>query len=101
MQERMGGMTPMYRSEVNRRQLLAAGLVSAVGLLSSDGSLAEAGHQPTKLIETSFGSVRGLRSNGVSRFLGIPYGSDTGTHRFLVAHPPQPWTGVRDCFSFG
>jgi len=52
-------------------------------------------------LETSCGRVRGLRAGGLSRFFGIPYGTDTGTNRFRPAVSPPSWSGVRDCFSLG
>jgi para-nitrobenzyl esterase len=33
--------------------------------------------------------------------LGIPYGTDTSTHRFQPARAPAAWTGIRDCFAIG
>jgi para-nitrobenzyl esterase len=42
-----------------------------------------------------------MRADGVSRFLGIPYGADTTSRRFQPAGAPKTWTGVRDCFTFG
>ena len=56
---------------------------------------------PTAPVETSSGKVRGLRAGGLSRFFGIPYGSDTGQHRFQPARPAPAWTGVRDCNALG
>lgn len=53
------------------------------------------------VVETACGKIRGRRQNGVSRFLGIPYGGDTAAHRFQPARPPRPWSGVRDCLAFG
>jgi para-nitrobenzyl esterase len=57
--------------------------------------------EPTRAVETGTGKVRGRRAGGVSAFLGIPYGSDTSTHRFRPAFAPAPWTGVRDCDALG
>jgi para-nitrobenzyl esterase len=53
------------------------------------------------LVETSAGKVRGIQKDGISAFLGIPYGSDTARRRFQPASPREPWSGVRDCFAFG
>jgi para-nitrobenzyl esterase len=51
---------------------------------------------------TSFGMVSGETTNGVTRFLGIPYAaSPTGALRFLPPAPPQAWAGVRECREFG
>ena len=50
---------------------------------------------------TSAGPVRGVQTDGVSRFLGIPYAAaPVGENRFA---PPKPttWTGVRDAREAG
>jgi para-nitrobenzyl esterase len=88
-----------------RRELLAGTLGGGL-LLASPWQLAAnaagAGDPaPTRPVDTGSGKVRGLRAGGVSTFLGIPYGSDTGTHRFRAAHAPAPWSGVRDCMALG
>jgi para-nitrobenzyl esterase len=47
--------------------------------------------------ETQYGLVRGMESNGVSVFRGLPYGGPTqGTSRFLPPSRPPKSTGVRD-----
>ncbi|HTV96199.1 MAG TPA: carboxylesterase family protein [Steroidobacteraceae bacterium] len=77
------------------------GLVLPAGLLAAAPERAAPPDQSTSPVETTSGRVRGLRSGGVSRFLGIAYGDDTAKHRFQPPRPPQPWTGVRDCFTPG
>ncbi len=53
-------------------------------------------------VTTRYGTVRGTASDGVSRFLGIPYAaSPTGPLRFAAPEPPAAWDGVRDCTRFG
>jgi para-nitrobenzyl esterase len=53
-------------------------------------------------VETTYGRIRGLRTNGLSTFKGIPYGgSVSGANRFKAARPMQPWTGVRDALKSG
>lgn len=50
---------------------------------------------------TSAGRVRGRRRNGISVFLGVPYGRDTRLTRFQPPQPPIPWQEIRDCFVYG
>ena len=48
------------------------------------------------------GSVRGAATDGVTRFLGLPYAAPiTAANRFLPAQPPQRWEGERDATDFG
>lgn len=88
---------------ITRRDLLSAGIVGGVAMtVGWSGHLRAAGaSEPTTAVEISSGKVRGMRSSGVSSFLGIPYGADTSSRRFQPAVAPQPWTDVRDCFTFG
>jgi para-nitrobenzyl esterase len=54
------------------------------------------------VVETASGRLRGLRSNGVEAFRGVPYGdSVSGAARFRPARPVTPWTGVRDAIRLG
>jgi para-nitrobenzyl esterase len=55
----------------------------------------------TKPVATASGKVRGKRANGVSSFLGVPYGADTAPSRFQAPKAASDWKGVRDCFAFG
>jgi para-nitrobenzyl esterase len=85
---------------VTRRQGLLGGIAGAAMLgLPKLGQAA--GSAQTAPVDTSAGKVRGLRQNGVSTFLGIPYGDDTALRRFLPPVAPKPWTGVRDCVTLG
>lgn len=53
-------------------------------------------------IETSHGRVQGTVTDGVARFLGIPYAaSPTGERRFAAPVPPASWDGVRPAIQFG
>ncbi len=48
------------------------------------------------------GQLRGSRTNGVDRYLGIPYAKPpVGERRFQVAEPVDPWVGERDATRFG
>lgn len=51
--------------------------------------------------QTSNGPVRGTRSDGIHRFLGIRYGADTGRARFRPPVRPEPWREVADATAYG
>jgi para-nitrobenzyl esterase len=86
---------------MTRRAAMAAGLGCAVGLTAAGGGAAASAGTATAPVETTLGKVRGRRANGVSSFLGVPYGDDTAKHRFQPAGPAKAWTGVRDCAAIG
>jgi para-nitrobenzyl esterase len=90
----------MLTSLTTRRELLAGAMGAGLSL-SWPCSLTAQTPEMTAGIETRTGKVRGRRADGVSVFLGIPYGTDTSTHRFQPARAPASWTGVRDCIAIG
>ncbi len=54
------------------------------------------------VVRTQHGPVRGRTVDGVSAFLGVPYGGTTGgRHRFRVPQPPEPWAEVREATRYG
>ncbi len=54
------------------------------------------------IAETSRGRVRGVSTDGIRAFKGIPYGASTdGPNRFREAKLAVPWTGVRDTIAYG
>jgi para-nitrobenzyl esterase len=54
------------------------------------------------VVETTHGQIQGFRRDGVSAFLGVPYGSSTsGRRRFLPPQPLEPWAGARDATRLG
>jgi len=56
----------------------------------------------THVVQTASGAVRGVWDGEVWAFKGVPYGADTsGDGRFRPPRPPQHWSGVRDCTSYG
>jgi para-nitrobenzyl esterase len=83
-----------------RRDVSIAALACGLGAAAPIGALAKTPEQ-TASVETRTGRVRGMRVDGVSSFLGIPYGADTRSRRFQTALPAPAWNGVRDCFGYG
>ena len=78
---------------------LAAGLFPAVPALSDDWARYA---RADALVETSSGTVRGLVSEGVNVFKGVPYGAPTGgVNRFMPPLVPEAWAGIRDVFEYG
>jgi para-nitrobenzyl esterase len=52
--------------------------------------------------ETTHGKIRGIRTEGVNIFKGIPYaGRISGDRRFRRPAPLEPWKGVRDAIKLG
>jgi para-nitrobenzyl esterase len=55
-----------------------------------------------RVVKTTGGEVRGLSSNGIAIFKGVPYGaSPVGELRWRESMPVIPWTGVRNAFDYG
>jgi para-nitrobenzyl esterase len=81
---------------VRRREALV-GLAAAGLILPARRSRAA---EPP-VARTSAGPVRGELDDGIAVFRGIPYGADTGPHRFQPPRPPQPWADVRDAIANG
>ena len=53
-------------------------------------------------LSVSTGAVRGIRIDGIDRYLGIPYAAPPfGERRFLPPQPPAAWEGERDATAFG
>ena len=50
---------------------------------------------------TRFGAVRGIRSDGIAKFLGVPYAKPPlGPLRFRAPQPLHGWQGVRETVAF-
>ncbi len=53
-------------------------------------------------VEVLGGRIRGIRRHDTWSFSGIPYAaSPTGSRRWRPPAPPEPWSGTRECDSFG
>lgn len=57
------------------------------------------GQQPTRIIETRSGKLRGSSAHGVSVYLGIPYAA--APVRFAVPAPREAWEGILDASERG
>ncbi|MGE3690826.1 MAG: carboxylesterase/lipase family protein [Novosphingobium sp.] len=91
----------MSESSLTRREATSALLAASALAVCPNGANAAAAAVPTRPVDTTSGKVRGMRSGGLSRFFGIPYGTDTARHRFQPAHAPEPWAGIRNCNELG
>jgi para-nitrobenzyl esterase len=87
------------QSSISRRQLLGSSLLLASSL--SLPSIVHASSGKSSLLETRYGKVAGVKSQGVHVFKGIPYGADTRKTRFLPPQPPVAWKKTRDALNYG
>lgn len=89
---------------VNRREFVAkstAALTCAFAISQTRG-FADVVRTESVEVETTYGRIRGLKTNGLSTFKGIPYGgSASGVNRFKAAALLQHWKGVRDTLKSG
>ena len=54
------------------------------------------------VVESALGSIRGVETDGVARFLGINYAqAPVGQLRWQAPQPVEAWTGVLDASAYG
>jgi para-nitrobenzyl esterase len=99
------------RAAIGRRAVLAA-LITVIGVpwafncaigtaVADTGGAALSRPAPGPTVTIHSGSVRGLTTDGVSEFLGLPYAAPpVGNLRWRAPHPPATWDGVRDASQF-
>lgn len=92
--------------DLSRRSILKTSLwgtaVAAMPALATRPAAAEASSSMSAVVETTSGRVRGVVSNGVQVYRGVPYGASTaGANRFMPPRKAEPWSGVRDAFQNG
>src|SRR5437867_2073765 len=82
-----------------RRFVRGASGVAAGALFAPRLAICQGGQD---VVETAHGRIRGVTTDGIKCFRGIPYGADTsGRNRFLPPQKPASWSGVRDCTDWG
>jgi para-nitrobenzyl esterase len=85
---------------MNRRQFLGQTALAA-GAAAGLSKTAFA-QDSTKVVETTYGRIRGRVFNNVRAFQGIPYGGPTsGANRFMPPTKPKAWTGILETAEWG
>ena len=90
----------MNKTLITRRSVIQGTLTGAAlaGGLLPGGALAAA--EP--VADTAAGKVRGVVTDGIFTFKGIPYGASTaGANRFMPPQKPEKWDGIRDALHLG
>lgn len=89
----------MDRRSALRALLTGTGALAGT-LLAARRGLALGALEPT-IATTTAGRIRGTLDEGIHAFMGVPYGADTASRRFLPPVAPTPWIGVRETNAWG
>lgn len=88
-------------TRINRRKLILGASGGLAATLLGGPMLASSADESV-VTETRHGKVRGIRTDGVDIYRGVPYaGPVSGRNRFKPAPPLASWTGVRDALVAG
>jgi para-nitrobenzyl esterase len=88
----------MRPHRLTRTLSVVAFLASA--LVPFSGAAASGSGGP--VVRTENGALRGVRSDGVDSFLGVPYAAPpVGALRWRAPRPAASWRGVRDAVAYG
>lgn len=96
---------PIRQGEISRRRFIRQtsilGAAAATGMILprySYGGISDG----FPILETTYGTIRGMNVNGIMTFRGIRYGASTaGKNRFMPPAKPARWKGVYDAFAYG
>lgn len=82
-----------------RRQMLQYAAITAAGTAFHPLLAQTPSNRPQ--VKTKLGTLAGEETNGIRRFLGIPFAQPpVGPLRFRATQPAKPWSGVRDATRF-
>lgn len=69
---------------------------------SATNAAPDAGSTEAPVVRLAEGEVRGVRTDGLCLYHGLPYAAPpVGRLRWRPPHPAQPWPGIRDAFESG
>ncbi len=89
---------------LNRRQFVSRITLASAAAVLPKSSFSSYYQQNTDYVntETTHGKIRGIRTEGVNIYKGIPYaGRISGDRRFRRPEPLKPWPGIREALRLG
>jgi len=88
-------------TQMKRRELILGASASLTAMALGRPMRAQTA-QGFVVAKTRHGKLRGVRTDGVEIYRGVPYaGPVSGTNRFKPAPPLASWTGIRDALDPG